>query len=62
MKSDKGFIIALIAVFIYMFLGLLIVGYTYEERYRAAGVGIDENEEVVSKVKPQYLIYNKNFM
>lgn len=62
MKSDKGFIIALIAVFIYMFLGLLIVGYTYEERYRAVGVGIDKNEEVVSKVKPQYLIYNKNFM
>lgn len=62
MKSDKGFIIALIAVFIYMFLGLLIVGYGYEERYRSAGVGNDENEEVVSKVKPQYLIYNKNFM
>ena len=45
-----------------MFLGLLIVGYSYEERYRSAGVCNDENEEVVSNVKPQYLIYNKNFM
>lgn len=63
MKLDKEFIIALIAVFIYMLLGLLMVGYTtHLERYRASGVGVDDKEEVVSKVKPQYLIYNKKFM
>jgi hypothetical protein len=70
MKIDKEFIIALIVVFIFvligftlMLIGLSIFGYTTKvDRYRAAGVGIDENEEVVSKVKPQSLIYNKNFM
>jgi hypothetical protein len=64
MKLDNGSIMALIAVFIYMFLGFLFATYSYIERY-SSGVGIpleDVSEFEKSKVKPQYLIYNKNYL
>lgn len=64
MKLDNGSIMALVAVFLYMFFGLLFTAYSYIERY-ASGIGmpleeVPEFEE--SKVKPQYLIYERNYL
>lgn len=64
MKLDNGSIIALLAVFFYMLFALLFASYSYIERY-ASGIGMpleEVEDEGVSKVKPQYMIYNQKYL